>query len=47
MNTNTFKSFKYKTKLVGKTLAQLAPNQANGVLENAAIVVSLRYLSEF
>ena len=47
MNTNAFKSFKYKTKLVGKTVAQLAPNQANGVLENATIVVPLRYLSEF
>ena len=47
MNTNAFKSFKYKTKLVGKTVSQLAPNQANGVLENATIVAPLRHLSEF
>ena len=31
--TNNFKSFKYKAKLLGKTVAQPAPNQANGILQ--------------
>ena len=34
-NTNNFKSFKYKTKLLGNTVAQDTPNQANGFLKNA------------
>ena len=32
-NTNDFKSFKYKTKLLGNTVAQPDPNQANGILQ--------------
>ena len=30
-NTNNFKSFKYKAKLLGKTVAHPAPNAANGI----------------
>ena len=29
---NSFKSFEYKTKLLGHTIAQPTPNQANGIL---------------
>ena len=47
MNTNDFKSFKYKAKLLGNTVAQSALNQANGILKNAAIVVPLKYLRNF
>ena len=46
-NTNKFRSFKYKGKLLGNTVAQDAPNQANGILKNATIAVPLRYLSNF
>ena len=38
-----FKSFKYKTKLVGNTKA----NKVRGILRNATIVVPLKYLSNF
>ena len=34
---NNFKSFKYKAKLLGNTVAQLAA-AANGILRNSAIV---------
>ena len=47
VNTDDFKSFKYKAKLLGNTAAQPAPNAANGILRNAAIVVPLKYLSNF
>ena len=40
-----FKSFKYNAKLLGNAVAQLAPNQANRILRNAAIAVLLKYLS--
>ena len=40
-NDNDFKSFKYKTKLIGSTAA------ANGILKDVAIAVSLKYLSDF
>ena len=33
VNDNNFKSFKYKTKLLGDTAAQPAPNDANGILK--------------
>ena len=33
VNDNCFKSFKYKAKLLGDTVAQPAPNQANGILK--------------
>ena len=46
-NTNSFKSFKYNTKLLGNTFAQDAPNQANGILKSSTIAVSLKYLSSF
>ena len=45
-NTDDFKSFKYKVKLLGNTSAQPSSNQANEILENA-FNVSLKYLSNF
>ena len=33
VNDNNFKSFKYKTKLLGNTAAQPTPNDANGILK--------------
>ena len=44
-NTNDFKSFKYKTKFLGNTVAHLASNATNGILKNATIAVPLKYLS--
>ena len=44
-NTNSFKSFKCKAKLVGET--QPTPNQANGILKNATIAVPLEHLKNF
>ena len=38
---NTFKSFEYKTKVIGRTAA------ANGILENATITIPLKNLSNF
>ena len=46
-NTDDFKSFKYKAKLLGNTAAQPAPNAANGILKNATVAVSLKYSSNF
>ena len=46
-NDNNFKSFKYKAKLSGKTVAQPNPNHANGILKNATIAMPLKYLSNF
>ena len=40
-NDDAFKSFEHNTKLVGSSAA------ANGILENSAIVVLLKYLSNF
>ena len=42
-----FKSFKYKAKLLRKSIAQPVPNAANGNLKNATISVSLKILSNF
>ena len=42
-DNDDFKSFKYKTKLVGKTEV----DYANGTSKNAAIAVPLKYLSNF
>ena len=42
-NTDDFKSFKYKAKLIVNTVAE----GANGILKNAAIAVPLKYLSNF
>ena len=54
INTDNFKSFKCKAKLLSNTAAQLNPNQANGILKNATIValnanakVTLKYLNNF
>ena len=38
-NTDDFKPFQYKVKLVGNTVAQPTPNQVNGILRNATIAV--------
>ena len=46
-NDNNFKSFEYKAKLLGNTVAQPNPNEANGILRNATIAVPLKYLSNF
>ena len=43
VNNDDFKSFEYKPKLLGNTEA----DETNGILENAAIAVSLKYLSNF
>ena len=43
VNTNDFKSFKYKTKLLGSTEA----DNADEILNNATIAFPLRYLSNF
>ena len=45
-NTDNFKSFRYKTKLLGTAKAQ-ADNAANGILKNASTAVPLKYLSDF
>ena len=42
---NNVKSFEYKAKLSQNTVAQEAPNQANG--KNATIALPLKYLSNF
>ena len=47
VNTNNFKSFKNKAKLLENTVAQLGPNLRNEILRNATIVVPLKYLSNF
>ena len=39
--------FEEKTKLLGNTAAQPAPNAANGIQKNATISVALKYLSNF
>ena len=46
-NTDNFKFFKYHAKLLGNTEAELAPSNADEILKNAKIVVSLKYLSNF
>ena len=46
-NFGNFKSFKYKAKLLENTVAQPAPNVANGISRNATIAVPLKYLSNF
>ena len=46
VNDNNFKSFKYKAKLLGNTVAQ-ADNAANGILKNATFLVPLKYSSNF
>ena len=43
-NIDDFTSFKYKSKLLGNTVAQLTPDEANGILKNATVAVPLIYL---
>ena len=45
-DTDNFKSFKHKAKLLGNTVAQ-DDNNANGILKNVRIAVPLKYLSGF
>ena len=42
-NDNNFKSFEYKAKLLGNTVA----NRANGILRNKTIAVPANYLNNF
>ena len=44
-NTDDFKSFEYKAKLLGKAVAQPTPNQANRILKKVAIAMPLKDLS--
>ena len=46
-NTDSFKFFRYKVKLLRNTEAQPNPSQANGIFINATIVVLLKYLISF
>ena len=46
-NTNAFRSFKCKTKLLGNTVVQPNPNQVNGNLENATVAVPFENQSNF
>ena len=41
-NTDDFKSFKYKAKLLEKTVAQPAPNAANGILKKCNNCCAIR-----
>ena len=40
-------NLEYKVKLLGKAVAQPAPNNNNRILKNTAIPVPLKYLSNF
>ena len=42
-NDNNFKSFEYKAKLLGNTVA----NRANGILRHETIAVPANYLNNF
>ena len=46
-NDNNSKFLKYRAKLLGNTVAQPNPNQANAMLRNATIAVLLKYLNNF
>ena len=46
-NTDNFKTFKYKAKSLENTVAQPAPNAANGILRNGTIAVLLKYSDNF
>ena len=46
-NDDNFKSFKFKAKLLGNTVAQPLPNAANEILKDATITIPLKYLSNF
>ena len=47
VNTNAFKCFKYKAKLLENTVAQPAPNQTHEILKNATIAAPLQCLINF
>ena len=46
-NTDNFRCFKYKAKLLETTVAQATPNNCIGILKNATVAVPLKYLSNF
>ena len=46
-NTNNYKSFKYKTKLLENIFAQPNLDHANGILKNVTTAVSLKCFSNF
>ena len=46
-NTDNVRSFKYKAKLLGNTVAQPNPNEAIKIFKNSATAVLLKYLSNF
>ena len=46
-NTENFKTFKYKARSLENTVAQPAPNAANGILRNGTIAVLLKYSDNF
>ena len=47
MNPNNSKSFKYKAKLVGETVAHFAPSNNDEILKNAIVFVPLKCRSKF
>ena len=46
-NNNDFNYFEYKAKLLENVEDQSNPNEANVILKNARIFVTLKYLSNF
>ena len=44
-NTDDFKYFKYKARLLQNTAAQPASIAVNGILNNVTIAMTLKYLS--
>ena len=46
-NTDNFKSFKYKVKLLGNKVSQSRANTANGILRNVTIAMLLKHLGNF
>ena len=46
-NNINLRSFDYKAKSLGNTIAKDAPNQANRIPKNAAISIPLKYYCNF
>ena len=46
-NSNAFKYFEYKTKLLGDAVVQPAPNNNIGILKNGKIAIPLKYVSNY
>ena len=44
-NDNNFESFKYKAKLLENTIAQSAPNEANGILKKCNNCCAIKIFS--